>query len=150
MISSDSDLLQSILLWLGLAHTLWEALLITCRLLGEVLQHHPGHYQLHFALSGLLNSPRTYCHGDLVVKHVNHQVQTDGLLPVYIRVSYRQLLAVPPPDLDQVALVRTELPDKEEEVIAVDASVGLKEEMANKQICPVGCVAGTRKSRILK
>ena len=94
--------------------------------------------------------PCTNCHCYFVIKHVNNEVETDRLLPVDVRIANGQLLAVPPPDLDQVALVRTELPDKEEEVIAVDASVGLKEEMANKQICPVGCVAGTRKSRILK
>ena len=75
--------------------------------------------------SGLLDSPRTYCHGDLVVEHVNHQVQTDGLLPVYVRVSYWKLLAVSPPDLHGVALPPRphRLPDEEEEVVTVDGSV---------------------------
>ena len=55
---------------------------------------------------------------------MNHQVQTDSLLPVNVRVSYGKLLAVSPPDLHGVAVARTQrLPDKEEEVVTVDGSV---------------------------
>ena len=55
---------------------------------------------------------------------MDHQVQTDSLLPVNVRVSYGKLLAVSPPDLHSVALARSQsLPDKEEEVVTVDGSV---------------------------
>ena len=71
-----------------------------------------------------LDSPRTYCHGNLIIEHVNHQVQTHGLLPVNVRVSYGKLLAISPPDLHGVSLTRAQaLPNKEQEVVAVDGSV---------------------------
>ena len=102
------------------------------------------------AWPGLPHSPRTYCHGDLIVEHVNHQVETDGLLPVNVRVSYGQFLAVSPPDLHSVGLARPEaLADEEEEVVTVDGSVRLEEEVTDEQVCPVGCVTGTREPRVL-
>ena len=76
------------------------------------------------AWPGLPHSPRTYCHGDLIVEHVDNQVETDCLLPVNVRVSNGKLLAVSPPDLHSVALAGAKsLPDKEEEVVTVDGSV---------------------------
>ena len=41
------------------------------------------------------------------------------------------------------------LPDKEEEVIAVDAPVWLEEEVSDKQICPVGSVPAAREPGVL-
>ena len=104
--------------------------------------------------------PRAYCHSDFVIEHVYHEVEADSLLPVNVRIAYGQLLAVPPPHLHKVALTRallpetqsfsvkderkniTDLPDKEEKVIAVNAPVRLKEEVSDEEVCPVGRVPG--------
>ena len=95
-------------------------------------------------------SPRTYCHGDLIVEHVDNQVETDCLLPVNVRVSYGKLLAISPPDLHGVSLTRAQaLPNKEQEVVAVDGSVWLEEEVADEEICPVRCVAGAAEPGVL-
>ena len=56
-------------------------------------------------------SPRAYCHSDLVIEHVYHEVEADSLLPVNVRIAYGQLLAVPPPHLHKVALTRALLPE---------------------------------------
>ena len=42
------------------------------------------------------------------------------------------------------------LPDKEEEVIAVQAPVRLKEEVSDEEVCPVSRVPSARKPRVLQ
>lgn len=77
-----------------------------------------------------------------------HEVETDSLLPVYVRVANGKFLAVPPPDLHTVA--RRQFPHEEEKVVTVDGSVRLEEEVADKQVSPVGGAAGTGEARVLR
>ena len=42
-----------------------------------------------------------------------------------------------------------QIPDKEEQVVAVYAPIRLEEEVSDKQICPVGCVAGAGEPGVL-
>ena len=76
-----------------------------------------------------------------------HEVETDSLLPVYVRVANGKFLAVPPPDLHTVA--RRQFPHEEEKVVTVDGSVRLEEEVADEEICPVRCVAGAAEPGVL-
>ena len=76
-----------------------------------------------------------------------HEVETDSLLPVYVRVANGKFLAVPPPDLHTVA--RRQFPHEEEKVVTVDGSVRLEEEVADKEICPVCRVTRTGEPRVL-
>ena len=66
----------------------------------------------------MLLLPRAYCHGDLVIEHVYHEVEADSFLPVYVRVAYGQLLAVPPPHLHQVTLSRALLPETQSSFVS--------------------------------
>ena len=109
---------------------------------------------------------------------MDHEVEADSLLPVDVGIANGELLAVAPPHLHQVALagallpeqmrrVKTghflhslstsfvqglrmkQIPDKEEQVVAVYAPIRLEEEVSDKQICPVGCVAGAGEPGVL-
>ena len=61
-------------------------------------------------------SPGTDGHGDLVVEQVDDEVEADRLLPVDVRVSDGELLAVPPPHLHQVTLAGAQLPEHQSHI----------------------------------
>ena len=77
----------------------------------EVVWRCPEQESFMKELCLLLLLPRAYCHRDFVIEHVYHEVETDRLLPVDIRISYGQLLAVTPPNLHKVALSWALLPE---------------------------------------
>ena len=73
-------------------------------------------------------------------------------------VGFIELLNFLPKDLNLTLvpggeeLLAADLPlaDKEEEVITVDSSICLEEEVSNEQVCPVGGVVRDCKARVLK
>ena len=72
-------------------------------------------------------------------------------------VGFIELLNFLPKDLNLTLvpggeeLLAADLPlaDKEEEVITVDSSICLEEEVSNEQVCPVGGVVRDCKARVL-
>ena len=97
-------------------------------------------------------------HCDFVLEQMDHQVETDGFLPVNVGVSDGKFPAVSSEHFNLALISRRRhrmghhhfvLPHKEQKIVAVDGGVGLKQEMPHKQVGPIGGVVRYGETRVL-
>ena len=96
---------------------------------GELLAVAPPHlHQVALAGALLPEQMRRVKTGDfLLIRTINHSLSTSLVQGLRMK----------------------QIPDKEEQVVAVYAPIRLEEEVSDEQICPVGCVAGAGEPGVL-